>query len=181
MEVKDYAFEITEDYAETRCIKTMYLKMLKLVEKNYPTMKGKVIVDGEQYGGVKLVYQKPIGFSLINKTSEKIVFLKPFKKYWADSKKDCTPGEWGNTNSPLTTVWLKLTVNQDYKDFREVYQYVRSEKVIDAKIIAALNKEQDIQLDQPKEIPSVEVIKFTSEEIISKIKSKITKLWLRLN
>ena len=59
MVVEDYKFELDNNYAENRIVKVHKIpSVYKLVEKYYPTTKGKVIVDGICYGGVKLVYQK---------------------------------------------------------------------------------------------------------------------------
>ena len=113
------------------------MPILSLYKKEIPKIKGKQVLEGEQIGGIKLTYQDK------SNNDAKVTFLKPFKSIWANCKEECEdPREWGNTSSPLTTVWLKLTMNEDYESIEESFMFIRSEKVTEHALIAALNREE---------------------------------------
>ena|SRR4030042_4776068 len=105
-----------------------------------------VLVDNVKVGGIKLVYSKSKQYSTTD--DQEVVFLKPYKEVWAkDGKKSCRKGEYGNTLSPFTNVWLRLT--QDYNNFEKDYDLIHiEEKVTNPKLIKYLNRQsKNFKLD----------------------------------
>lgn len=120
------------------------MKKYKLLKREAPTITNGVIQKDPRVGGIKLTYEV-IDSALDKPKKEKIIFLKPYKKHWSDSKSSCKKGEWGNTSNPLTTVWLKT--KYDFTDFNRDYDVSNIDflmdltQVTDTELISNLNKE----------------------------------------
>jgi hypothetical protein len=110
-----------------------------LIKKDIPSIKGRHILHDVRVGGEKLVYKRvtiPIQqirfFNLftisvplllykkikggigLDVTTEKVVFLRPYKKNWAHRKERLPFHLWGKKEHPLTNIWLEL--EYDYED-----------------------------------------------------------------
>jgi hypothetical protein len=120
-----------------------------LVTKLIPEVKGKNIIKDYGVGGIKLTYA--VGdryFTPITKPNPRIHYIKLFKKHFANSKDEVVKGEWGNTNSPYSNVWMESKI--EYDNFEKVYSQVTStnskvrERAID--FIVDLKKVTDPEL-----------------------------------
>lgn len=112
-----------------------------------------------QIGGSKLVYTVEMTGKK-GKITKRRIFLKPYKVFVGTSKKDVPKGEWGNTRSPLSNIWLELKSN--YDNFEEEVGLVRFEKITDHKLIKLLNQEEfiiDFETNTPIKISTWEKFK----------------------
>lgn len=145
------------------------MAILSFVKAEVPINKGLTVTKGNELGGIRLTYCEKA-----NKTQQEHVFLKPFKEIWAISKKDCNKGEWGNSRSPYTTVWLELTSYSNYKDYSKDYMNIRYTIVTDHLIIKALNDKSSIILTGKyniRTIPFIEYVRWFFTSLFS-FKSK---------
>ena len=91
-------------------------------------------------GGVKLVYQQSDPTLPLTRRDIKVkIFLKPYKEIFG-KKEDCKKGEFGNTNSPLTSMWFEI-ISGDYTNYEKDIYSIRAEKITDQQLIAHLNKQ----------------------------------------
>lgn len=113
-----------------------------LKDSFHPTIEGKEVISGNEYGGIKLVYtEKTTTFRRINilnifkfkwklsVNSKDVIFLRPFKKHWDKKNNRLAPYLWGNKSKPLTNIWVKVNSNFDniatnYRDicFIKIYK-----------------------------------------------------------
>jgi hypothetical protein len=146
----------------------------KLIKKETPTITNGVISNDPDVGGIKLVYEVTTesfrGKDKLHKyqNKAKIVFLKPYKKYW---NKDCKKGEWGNINNPLTTIWL--FTNVDYKDFSRTYTVENIDFLMSLKLVKNEKENQLLISHLNKQTKEFEI----SEESKSPKKLSIIKRW----
>lgn len=119
-----------------------------LVKSDVPDIQDGIIVSDPGVGGIKLVYWKRrmmvkdvklglVEFSYPIKIYRrtKVVFLRPYKKFW-DSKRNRLPHNyWGKSKHPLTNMWMVVT--KDYKQWSNTI--VRLEyQITDHTLIKAL-------------------------------------------
>ena len=118
--------------------------ILKINNSIIPIIKNGVVENDKGAGGIKLIYRISSSFSL-GRDSEIIIFLKPFKKFLGTSKKEVEnnygKGSWGNTYTPLSNVWLKLS--HDYKDINKDIFSLRPERVTEQILFPHLNKQEE--------------------------------------
>jgi hypothetical protein len=152
-----------------------------LLDIKAPEIMSGVIVKTKEpgVGGIKLTYSKSKEYSLLSETS-KVIFLKPYKEVWeARGKKFCKKGEWGNTNTPLSNVWLEV-----YEDYANYEEYMKKnpcllyEKVTDPKIIKQLNlRSKTFSIDEPTDKPtthlSIKIRLWLNECVFNPIKDRI--------
>lgn len=141
----------------------------KLIKIEKSSIKGRRVTDKEYIGGVKLTYK-------CTKTEDIVIFLKPLKVLWANDKKECKPGEWGNTMSPLSAVWVKL--NKNYENWYTDYMLIRTEQLDsnkDCSLIASLNKEEPFILLglSPRKISTLNKIKFACGNLVDLFKNNL--------
>ena len=102
------------------------------------------VIQGQEYGGQKLIYSKNImtvrytNFLNIfvfrkemSRLSSDVIFLRPFKKHWDKLNHRLPPYLWGKPNKPLTNVWVKVSNQYDdittkYKNIQFVKTYTNS-------------------------------------------------------
>lgn len=123
----------------------MSTKQYKLVESSVPKTNKSIVTEDNNYGGkrVKYTVTNLDVTTLSGNNSIEETYLNPLKTVWAKNKKESDSrkkGEWGNTSSAFTTVWLKITHNPSYKDFKKEFKSIRTDKVTNTKLIANLNK-----------------------------------------
>lgn len=136
-----------------------------LLRKDIPSIKGKHILHDVRVGGEKLVYKRvtmPIQqikvFNLftisiplilyrklnggigIDITTEKVVFLRPYKKNWSNKKERLPFHLWGKKEHPLTNIWLEL--EYDYEDIISSSPLIKA-RVEDLTLIKFLRQHEE--------------------------------------
>ena len=131
-------------------------QQFSLIKRDIPTIKGKKVVIDAKVGGEKLVYKRicyparlfkfgsveieipglvfwlsELGFP-VHKSTDTVVFLRPFKTTWDNSNQPrVSYEEWGKKEHPLTNIWLILV--SDYKDISHtmplIKEYVENAKL----------------------------------------------------
>jgi len=120
----------------------------KFIEGLFPTIFGSNIIKDPGVGGIKLTYEiipnERSIFKPLNKPNDKIYFIKLYKKHLGNSKNEVPKGDWGNTSSPLSNVWMESKIN--FNNFQREYDNInviffeQLTKVTDHYLISNLNK-----------------------------------------
>lgn len=115
----------------------------RLVHKDVPEIiNKKTIVKDVNVGGIKLSYKvstvKALVFNFLNKqriitlfvvpnTTRNCTVLNPYKTFWNNKErpKKLPKSLWGNTDRPLTNIWVELEC--DYKDLNSGKVLIKEE------------------------------------------------------
>lgn len=132
----------------------MHIKdVYTLKRKDIPEIVDGTVLSDPDVGGEKLVYWRrtfmikeicigsiKISYPVKAFKRKKVVFLRPYKKYW-DTKGNRLPlNYWGKKNHPLTNMWI--TVQSDYKQWSD--KVVRfKDQVTDHGIIKSLKSAEE--------------------------------------
>lgn len=173
---KRYTSRKIKKRQQQKNIKIMAAKKYVLIDVKAPILKGKEILKDPDVGGLKLVYEVSNEKTTLSKKDNKcIVYLKPYKENWGADKKDVKKGEWGNSSSPLSNVWLEI--KKDYTSYEKENMSIRGDVVKDSNLIAQLNKQTKefiIGIDEDiRNIPFKLKIIFKFEQVLEVIKSRI--------
>jgi len=161
---------------KSKNIETMAAKKYILVDTKAPVLKGKEILKDPDAGGIKLTYEVANEkTTLSQKDNKRLIYLKPYKENWSVSKKDANKGEWGNTSSPLSNVWLEIKKN--YTSYEKESTSIRGDVVKDSNLIAYLNKQTKEFIlgsdENIRPIPFKLLILFKIKQTLEIIKSRI--------
>lgn len=102
-------------------------KTYKLIKKDVPVIKNRVVLKDPKVGGIKLVYDvleerfKEInifGYKILNPfpyywNRKKQVILRPFKDVWDTSRNRLPRNYWGKQSDPLTFMWIEMEFDYD--------------------------------------------------------------------
>lgn len=154
----------------------MKAKRYVIISVDAPVIDGKKIIEDANMGGIKLTYEVSNDRTSLSQRDKEIhIYLKPYKNIWGSSKKDVEKGEWGNTNSPLSNVWLRI--KKDYTNYDKEYMEISYEKVTNHKLISHLNKQKKKFVlgedEEIRQIPFKEKVLFILDEIKERIKYRI--------
>jgi hypothetical protein len=161
----------------------------KLIKSIIPEIKGSTVTNDPKVGGIKLTYE--IGetklFKKLNEPKQIVHFIRLYKKHLGKDKNSLTKeeqkrGDWGNTTSPLSTVWMKSVI--DCKNFQEAFNMRNPnfninfvyglERVTDESLIAYLNKaEKEFTIEtgqskSPKRISKYQSAVFQIKSLIKR-------------
>ena len=157
-------------------VKIMAAKKYVLKDIKAPVLKGKEILKDPDAGGIKLTYEVANEkITLSQKDNKRLIYLKPYKENWSISKKDANKGEWGNTSSLLSNVWLEI--KKDYSSYEKESTGIRGDIIKDSNLIAYLNKQtKEFTIGSDESIRNISLklkILFKIKQILDTIKSRV--------
>ena len=120
-----------------------------LLDKKIPLIEGNRIVIDSGVGGRKLLYlvkhyniHNLFGMkipSIFPSKTEKVIFLRPYKKVWDKKRNRLPKNYWGRIKDPLTNLWV--IVEKDYEALPgSIPVVIINRQIKDHDIIRYLNK-----------------------------------------